>query len=115
MKQVIEGKIKQYSLPKTGMLKDGRTVSGYHLLDEETLRNEGWLPLEDNPPEYNPETQYLIDDGYEIFEDKVVKKYKVEDIPEPIEPEPSEIDILKTEITELKQTIDIMLGGEIFE
>ncbi len=33
MIQVIDGEIKQYSLPKTGTLKDGRTVSGYHLLN----------------------------------------------------------------------------------
>ena len=112
MIQVINGEIKQYKLPKTGTLSDGRTVSGYHLLDEEILKQEGWLPLEDNPPEYNPETQYLIFDGYEILEDKVVKKYRIEDIPEPEEPEPSEIDLLKNEIEELKQTIDIMLGVE---
>jgi hypothetical protein len=115
MIQVINGEIKQYSLPKTGILKDGSTVSGYHLLDEEILKEEGWLPLEDNSPEYDRETQYLINDGYEILEDKVIKKYKIEDIPEPTEPEPSEMDLLKDEITELKQTIDIMLGGEIIE
>lgn len=115
MIQVINGEIQQYQLPKTGTLKDGSTVSGYHLLDEEILLEEGWLPLEDNPPEYNEETQYIINDGYEILEDKVVKKYKVEDIPEPEEPEPNEMDLLKSEIEELKQTIDIMLGGEIIE
>ncbi|NLB88520.1 MAG: hypothetical protein GX790_04745 [Syntrophomonadaceae bacterium] len=81
-------------LPKTGVLKDGSTVSGYHLLDEDTLREEGWLPLEDNPPEYNPETQYLIDDGYEIFEDKVVKKYRIEDIPEPELPQPNVTELI---------------------
>ena len=70
MIQVINGEIKQYSLPKVGTLKDGRTVSGYHLLDEEVLLDEGWLPLEDNPPEYDEETQYLANDGYEILEDK---------------------------------------------
>jgi len=31
MIQVIEGKIKQYSLPKTGTFKNDSTVSGYHL------------------------------------------------------------------------------------
>ena len=41
MIQVIDGKIKQYQLPKTGTLKDGSTVSGYHLLDEEILLDEG--------------------------------------------------------------------------
>ena len=115
MIQVIGGEIKQYFLPKVGALSDGRTVSGYHLLDEEILKEEGWLPLEDIKPEYDVETQYLVNDGYEILEDKVTKKYRVEDIPEPTEPELSEMDLLKTEITELKQTIDIMLGGVEFE
>lgn len=103
MIQVIDGGIKQYRLPKVGVLKDGRTVSGYHLLDEETLKNEGWLPLEDNPLEYNKETQYLVNDGYEILKDKIVKKYKVEDIPKPIEPEPSERDLLNDRISVLEQ------------
>ena len=79
--QVINGEITQRSLPKTGTLKNGSTVSGYHLLDEEILLDEGWLPLEDIKPEYDVETQYLSNDGYEILEDKVVKKYIVKDIP----------------------------------
>jgi len=107
MIQVIDGKIKQYSLPKTGTLKDGRTVSGYHLLDEEILKEEGWLPLDDNPPDYDEETQYLISDGYEILEEKVIKKYRIEEIPEREEPRD-----LEAEIEELRQIIDILLGGE---
>ena len=110
MIQVINNEIKQYKLPKTGTLKDGRTVSGYHLLDEDVLKDEGWLPLEDSPPEYDEETQYLIQDGYEILEDKVIKKYKIEDVPEPIEPEPDIIEILENKIVELEETIDTMLG-----
>jgi len=81
MIQLINGEIKQYRLPKTGKLKDGSTVSGYHLLDEEVLLDEGWLPLEDIQPEYDVKTQYLANDGYEILEDKVIKKYIVKDIP----------------------------------
>lgn len=115
MIQVINREIIQYKLPITGTLKDGSTVSGYHLLDEEILKDEGWSPLEDIQPEYDVETQYLINDGYEILEDKVIKKYKVEDIPEQIEPEPSEIDVLNNRISELELTIDTMLGGEIIE
>ena len=107
MIQVINGKIKQYSLPKVGTLSDGRTVSGYHLLDEDLLKDEGWLPLEDNPPEYDVETQYLANDGYEILEDKVIKKYRIEEIPEREESRD-----LEAEIEELRQTIDILLGGE---
>lgn len=107
MIQVINGEIKQYSLPKVGTLKDGSTVSGYHLLDEEILLDEGWLPLEDNPPEYDQETQYIVNDGYEILEDKVVRKYRIEDIAEEVEPRDLEV-----EVEELRQTIDILLGGE---
>lgn len=113
MVQVVEGEIIQYSIPKVGTLSDGRTVSGYHLLEVDILLEEGWLPLEDIVPEYDVETQYLINDGYEILEDKVIKKYRIEDIVEEVEPEPNEMDLLKDEITELKQTIGIMLGGEI--
>ena len=107
MIQVINGEIKQYKLPKTGILKDGSTVSGYHLLDEETLKEEGWLPLEDIQPEYNEETQYLINDGYEILEDKVIRKYRIEVIPEREEPRD-----LEQKIEELRQIIDILVGGE---
>ena len=112
MIQVINGEIKQYSLPKTGILKDGRTVSGYHLLDEETLKDEGWLPLEDNPPEYDRETQYLANDGYEILEDKVIKKYSILDIPEP---QPNEIEMLNNKIAELENVIDTILGVDDIE
>ena len=108
--QVINGKIKQHKLPKVGTLKDGRTVSGYHLLDEEILLDEGWLPLEDIKPAYDEETQYLANDGYEILEDKVIKKYRIEEIPEREEPRD-----LEQEIEELRQIIDILLGGEDVE
>lgn len=109
MIQVLDGEITKYSLPKTGTLKDGRTVSGYHLLDEEILTQEGWLPLEDIKPEYDENTQYLIDDGYEILEDRVIKKYRVEDIPEPEEPEPSEIDILTERLNMQDSVIEEIL------
>ena len=105
--QVTNGEIKQYQLPKVGTLSDGRTVSGYHLLDEEILLDEGWLPLEDIPPEHDEETQHLVQDGYEILEDKVIKKYRIEEIPEREEPRDLEV-----EIEELRQIIDVLLGGD---
>lgn len=110
MIQVIDGEIIKYSLPKTGTLKDGSTVSGYNLLDESTLKDEGWLPLEDIKPEYNSETQYLVNDGYEILEDKVIKKYRIEGIPEKEEPRDLEV-----EIEELRQIIDVLLGDDTIE
>lgn len=115
MVQVENGEIVKYSLPKVGTLKDGRTVSGYNLLDEEILKNEGWLPLEDIKPEYDEETQYLVDDGYEILEDKVVKKYKVENIPEPEivdEPIDDEKIAMAEAIIDLNNRISILEGGK---
>lgn len=112
MIQVIDGEIKQYSLPKVGTLKDGSTVSGYHLLNQETLIREGWLPLEDIKPGYDAETQYLVSDGHEILENKVIVKYRVEDIPEPQEPqpsEPSEIDLLNERLNTQDAVIEEIL------
>ncbi|CAK7084082.1 hypothetical protein [Tissierella sp.] len=86
MVQVKNGEITQYGLPKVGTLKDGSTVSGYDLLmlsDPELAREEGWLPLEDIQPIYNEDTQYIINDGFEILEDKVMVKYRIVEIPEP--------------------------------
>lgn len=107
MIQVINNEITQTRLPKTGTLSDGRTVSGYHLLDADILKAEGWLPLEDIQPDYDEETQYLVNDGYEILEDKVIKKYRIEDIPEEVEPRD-----LEAEVEELRQIIDILLGAD---
>ncbi len=87
MVQVVNGEIVKYSLPRTGTLADGRTVSGYHLLPEETLKAEGWLPVKDKPPLYNAETHYVEFTGYDIQKDKVVKQYQVRAVPELEEPE----------------------------
>lgn len=65
-------------LPEVGVLKDGRTVSGYHLLPEDALKEEGWLPLVDNPPTYDPSSEVLKFVGYDIKETKVIAKYEVE-------------------------------------
>lgn len=110
MIQVIDNKITKYALPKIGTLSTGETVSGYNLLPIETLKAEGWLSLEDIQPEYDVETQYLASDGYEILEDKVIKKYRIEEISEREEPRD-----LEQEIEELENVIDILLGGEDIE
>ncbi len=104
MIQVKDNKITKYSLPKSGRLSTGETVSGYHLLDVETIRQEGWLPLEDIRPEYDNGTHYLQPNGYDIQEDKVVKLYEIVEIP-PRESDPMErIEELEKEIERLKNT-----------
>ena len=52
----------------------------------------------------------IYTDGYEILEDKVIKKYRIEEIPEREEPRD-----LEAEIEELRQIIDMLIGGEDIE
>jgi diketogulonate reductase-like aldo/keto reductase len=78
--KVENGRVTQIGLPITGKLKDGSTVSGYNLLDEAVLQVEGWVPLTDNQPVYNPETEYLEHAGYTISETEIVVNYLVKQI-----------------------------------
>lgn len=78
--KIENNEVIETQLPKTGTLKNGCTVSGYDLLDEQTLKSEGWLPLEENKPEYNEQTQYLEFVDYTILTDRVIANYVVKDI-----------------------------------
>lgn len=69
----------QVGLPKTGTLKNGSTVSNYHLLPHETLLAEGWLPLTDDPPETDDKHR-AVRTGYEIYGDRVEAIYSIEEI-----------------------------------
>jgi hypothetical protein len=95
--KVENGSVTQVGLPKTGMLTKGEntggTVSGYDKLDEATLLAEGWLPLINNPPVFNPETEYIEHAGYTIGETEVVTNYNVK-LKEPVTYEPTELDYL---------------------
>lgn len=81
MIQVIHGEIKQYSLPKTGTISTGETVSGYDILPLSVLESEGWLPLEVDPtPSYNLDTEYIVP-KYTIFPTHVTRSYEIKQIP----------------------------------
>ena len=80
MVKVINGEVTPATLPKSDKLHDGRTVSNYHLLPADVLLQEGWYPLEQQIPEYDPETQYIELDRYEIGVGKVTQVYKVQTI-----------------------------------
>lgn len=80
MVRVENGVVTEARLPRRGRLQDGRSVSNYHLLDPAILKAEGWLPLVDEPPAHNPETEVLQHVGYDIRADSVTKLYEVEPI-----------------------------------
>lgn len=71
----------ELTLPFTGILKDGRTVSNYNLLPTETLKAEGWKPMEEVKPTYDEATQYLAVDTAIDAGDKITVAYKAVDIP----------------------------------
>lgn len=115
MVQVKDNQIIKYNLPKTGYLSNGSSVSGYDLRmieNPELAKQEGWLPLEDIKPTYDINTQYLLDDGYEILTDRVIKKYKVEDIiiEEEIPQQPTEE---QQRLLDLEIAMAQILGGGI--
>jgi hypothetical protein len=75
--KVENGQVIQVGLPTTGTLKDGSTVSGYNFLPESVLLEEGWLPLKDNPPVYNADTEYLERTGYTVGATEVIANYSI--------------------------------------
>lgn len=77
--KVVNGQVTQAHLPTSGILQDGRTVSNYHLLPDEILLAEGWLPCEEVKPEYDEATQYLVIDTEVVQDDKVIVTYKAVD------------------------------------
>lgn len=71
-------------LPEVGYRFDDRSVSGYNRLAPGDLKEDGWLPMVQEIPEYDPETQLLQHSGYIIGDDQVTEIYTV--IDKPIEP-----------------------------
>ena len=88
---IENGQVTKTRLPRTGVLKNGSTVSNYRLLPHEILLAEGWLPLIDEPP--------IADEGFravligsEIYEDRVEAVYEIEEIiPMPV----SDVDLIE--------------------
>lgn len=94
--QVVGGQVAATHLPAVGVLADGSTVSNYAALPADVLADEGWLPLEDERPDYDPATQQLVLDRYDIAEDAVTAVYVAQPLPppEPTPPTRAELDAL---------------------
>ena len=96
---------------KLGKIESNNILRISHKTDnDEILLNDGWLPLEEHLPSYDESTQYLVNDGCVVLDDRIIVKYRVEEIPEREEPRD-----LEAEIEELRQIIDILIGGEDIE
>jgi hypothetical protein len=73
----IENDKTDIGLPHSGVLSDGRTVSNYHLLPQEILTSEGWLPVEEVKPVYDESTQKLARDTVTSDGKTITVTYKV--------------------------------------
>jgi hypothetical protein len=101
MIQVKDGKVVQTLLPQVGVLSDGRTVSGYHVLPADILRAEGWRDEIDIKPELK-DGEILVFDSYNIKKDLVEVIYRIEAMPEPVK---SETEKLREEMDTLKAVL----------
>ncbi len=115
--KVASGQIVEQRLPRTGRLSDGSSVSNYHKLPTETLISEGWLPVVEDKPEYDPETELLQVESVNILSDQVLYTYTAVAKPEP-EPVPPRIDGItltadKTQIT--ADGVDAVTVTAVFE
>lgn len=77
--RIIDGQLQQ-GLPYTGVLLDGRTVSSYNLLPDNVLLAEGWLPVVENIPTYDEDTQTVVYDGYSVLSDRIIINYIISDL-----------------------------------
>ena len=102
---VQDGKIVTTNLPYVGTLPDGRRVSNFDKLDEETLKLAGWLPIiDDGPPEYDLLTQ-AVSRRNVVEDDRILVEYDIYEIPPPMIPEPpapTEVEKLRAEVTTLQ-------------
>jgi hypothetical protein len=55
-------------------------VRGRFTNDPDKLLRNGWVPVVDIPPKYNPETQKLMRVGIRIEGDQAIQQYAIEQI-----------------------------------
>ena len=113
--KIENGNVIQVGLPESGILKDGRTVSGYNLLPTNSLKVEGWLPLEQTIPDYDAETQHIEHDSYVIETDKVTETFTVctTVIPINIEALAEQMVIAQRQLELSQEALDFIIMGGI--
>ena len=111
--KIENGNVVQVGLPQSGVLNDGRTVSGYNLLPANVLKAEGWLPLEQIIPAYDAETQQIVHDSYVVKTDKVTEIFTVQTtvVPITIESLAEQMYAAQTQLNASQDAIDFLLMG----
>lgn len=91
-------------LPKSGQLLDGRFVSGYNLLSENILYEEGWRPYVEIKPDLEGEFDYHILDNFMEINGIIQIIYRIDTYAREVD-----------KLGELETVIDTMLGGDPIE
>jgi hypothetical protein len=73
--KVDNGQVIQIGLPQVGVFKDGTTISGYNLLDEETLKSEGWINDYVEPLDINIIKQNKIQEMNSLCGYKIINEF----------------------------------------
>lgn len=78
---VMDGAVHRVGLPQVAVLADGRAVSGFDKLDPQTLSEEGWLPIVEDRPDFDPARSYLAGPEYNVETSRVVARYTRKPLP----------------------------------
>ena len=89
-------------LPRVGVLRDGSTISGYNSLPENVLISEGWLPVEEDIPVYNQDTEMIQGPEYIVEVDRIISRYQA--IAKPV----STPQVITPSTTELQNQLSII-------
>lgn len=76
------------SLPATWRYDDGRTVSGFNLLDEDEILDAGWVVVTDQRPTPGPSEQ-LVGPEVTVSNGQVTRTWTKQPIPPAPTPDPS--------------------------
>ena len=76
--KIENGKIKNINSQITGVLSNGKTVSGYNSLPDEILAAEGWKPLTaEEMPEIIEGVDITYESCFEETETEIRQKYRI--------------------------------------
>lgn len=91
-----------YRLPSQYQFEDGSKTGNFDGMSAVVHRQEGFFPLEDNMPEYDTSYQFVVEDGYQFLEEKIIRNWRVET---------RDIEALKAEkYTEINNLRDIKIS-----
>lgn len=88
--KVVANEIVETEIPESGVLPDGRQVSGFDKLPDAALKSLGWVPVADpGPPVVNEETQVVEQELVVAPTGDVAAVYTVVELPP--SPDPADV------------------------